>query len=222
MTDANASWNFYFRYTNIFTFPYVLLFSVFLNQWQYFVLKEKSQNTLFYEMTNSWSKGGCWWFMAFDASFNNISVMSWLSVLLVKETGEPVENHWQTFITSPWTGFKLTTSVPLISTKWTITSHPKSLNLKMTCLSIMWQVGGRGMVFNTTFNDWVWNESVIWWQQWGLKQWKIKIIWTTRSNYNFVIIHGKRGVELNNVSHNSLERKNALHYWILLPFVLHF
>jgi hypothetical protein len=35
------------------------------------------------------------WFMVFNATFNNISVMSWLSVLLVEEleTGVPVENH---------------------------------------------------------------------------------------------------------------------------------
>ena len=29
----------------------------------------------------------------FNATFNNISVISWLSVLLVKETGVPRENH---------------------------------------------------------------------------------------------------------------------------------
>jgi len=29
----------------------------------------------------------------FDATFNNISVISWWSVLLVEETGVPVENH---------------------------------------------------------------------------------------------------------------------------------
>ena len=29
----------------------------------------------------------------FDATFNNISVMSWRSVLLVEETGVPGENH---------------------------------------------------------------------------------------------------------------------------------
>jgi hypothetical protein len=35
------------------------------------------------------------WFMVFNATFNNISVMSWLSVLLVEEleTGVHVENH---------------------------------------------------------------------------------------------------------------------------------
>jgi len=32
-------------------------------------------------------------FMMFNATFNNISVISWLSVLLVGETGVPVENH---------------------------------------------------------------------------------------------------------------------------------
>jgi hypothetical protein len=40
--------------------------------------------------------------MVFKATFNNISVISWLSILLVEETGVPVENyrpvasHWQT------------------------------------------------------------------------------------------------------------------------------
>ena len=38
---------------------------------------------------------GCgWlWFMVFNATFNNISVISWWSVLLVDETRVPGENH---------------------------------------------------------------------------------------------------------------------------------
>ena len=42
------------------------------------------------------------WFMALNATFNNISVISWRSVLLVEETGIPGENrrpvasYWQT------------------------------------------------------------------------------------------------------------------------------
>ena len=42
------------------------------------------------------------WFMVFNATFNNISVIPWRSVLLVGETGVPEENHrpvakhWQT------------------------------------------------------------------------------------------------------------------------------
>ena len=41
-------------------------------------------------------------FMVFNAIFNNISVISWQSVLFVKESGVPGENHipstshWQT------------------------------------------------------------------------------------------------------------------------------
>jgi uncharacterized membrane protein len=34
------------------------------------------------------------WFVVFNATFNNISVLSWWSVLLVEETGVPGENHW--------------------------------------------------------------------------------------------------------------------------------
>ena len=42
------------------------------------------------------------WFMVFNANFNNISVISWRSVLLVEETGvpgkkhRPAASHWQT------------------------------------------------------------------------------------------------------------------------------
>ena len=32
---------------------------------------------------------GLVWYMVFNATFNNISVISWRSVLLVEETGEP-------------------------------------------------------------------------------------------------------------------------------------
>ena len=43
---------------------------------------------------------GLWlWFMVFNATFKNISVISWRSVLLVEETGEnyrPVVSHGQT------------------------------------------------------------------------------------------------------------------------------
>jgi hypothetical protein len=36
---------------------------------------------------------GLVWFMVFNATFNNISVISWWSVLLVEETGVPGENY---------------------------------------------------------------------------------------------------------------------------------
>ena len=45
----------------------------------------------------------------FNATFNNISLISSRPVLLVEETGVPGENH-QT-VTSHWGGFKLTTLV---------------------------------------------------------------------------------------------------------------
>ena len=37
--------------------------------------------------------GGFGWVMVFTATFNNISVISWRSVLLVEEIGVPEENH---------------------------------------------------------------------------------------------------------------------------------
>ena len=66
------------------------------------------------------------WVMVFNATFNNISVISWQSALLMEETGVPRENHrhvaihWptlshnvvlSTLYTSLWAGFKLTTLV---------------------------------------------------------------------------------------------------------------
>jgi len=32
--------------------------------------------------------------MVYNATFNNISVISWRSVLLIGKTGVPKENHW--------------------------------------------------------------------------------------------------------------------------------
>ena len=60
--------------------------------------------------------------MVFNATFNNISAISWRSVLLVEETGEPWRQpqiclkllanfitYYCIEYTSPWTGFELTT-----------------------------------------------------------------------------------------------------------------
>jgi hypothetical protein len=63
--------------------------------------------------------------MVFNATFNNISVISWWSVLLVEETGETCHKSLKNFFRqccieyiSPWTGFKLTTLV-VIGTDYT-------------------------------------------------------------------------------------------------------
>ena len=46
----------------------------------------------------NWNKKYGWFglvrFMMLTATFNNISVISWRSVLLVEEPGVPGENHW--------------------------------------------------------------------------------------------------------------------------------
>jgi hypothetical protein len=58
--------------------------------------------------------------MVFSTTFNNISVISWLSVLLVKETWVPKENHrpvashWQTLLSH-----NIVLSTPRLSRIWT-------------------------------------------------------------------------------------------------------
>ena len=59
---------------------------------------------ILYEMV--WLVG----FILFKATSNNISVISWRSVLLVDETGGPRENHWPV-ASNCQTRFELTTSV---------------------------------------------------------------------------------------------------------------
>jgi hypothetical protein len=62
--------------------------------------------------------------MVFNVTFNNISIISWLSVLLVEETGVPGENHRPDtdklyhiiLYTLPVSRFELTTSVVIGTT----------------------------------------------------------------------------------------------------------
>jgi hypothetical protein len=66
-------------------------------------------------------------FMVFTANLNNISVISWRSILLVGDTGVPGENHrpaasqWQTLshyvyrVHLCWEGFELTMLVVIVT-----------------------------------------------------------------------------------------------------------
>jgi len=47
-------------------------------------------NTIWRKTIGGWFMA---WFRVFNATFNNISDISWRSVLLVEETGVPGENH---------------------------------------------------------------------------------------------------------------------------------
>ena len=48
---------------------------------------------MFSKVTNTGLLGEGVRVMVFNATFNNISVISWWSVVLVEETGVPGENH---------------------------------------------------------------------------------------------------------------------------------
>jgi hypothetical protein len=58
-----------------------------------FVTKNMKQIKLFNTSRHFYSHIGLVWFMVFNATFNNISLISWQSVLLVEETRVPGENH---------------------------------------------------------------------------------------------------------------------------------
>ena len=65
-------------------------------------LSVSSNNSQVNDIDNSLKtlNGGLLWLMVFNATFNNISVISWRSVLLVEETGEnhlPVVSYRQTY-----------------------------------------------------------------------------------------------------------------------------
>jgi len=58
-----------------------------------FLLSDKHFFYYQYYFSYIYTGGGLIWFLVFNASFNNISAISWWSVLLVEETGVPRENH---------------------------------------------------------------------------------------------------------------------------------
>jgi hypothetical protein len=98
--------------------------------------------------------------MVFNATFNNISVISWRSVLLVEETGVPGENHrplashWQTLshneYISPWTGSDLTTLV-VIGTDYT--GSCKSNYQIITTTTAHWREERNLTLFSFKFYD---------------------------------------------------------------------
>ena len=91
--------------------------------------------------------------MVFNATFNNISVISWWSVLLVEETRLPRENQWpvashgQTLshnqccneYISPWTRFEITT---YNSSKMVLKWHLAKINVKrsLTKMIMEWSI----------------------------------------------------------------------------------
>ena len=92
-----------------------------------------------FQLMYNYNEGLGFGFMVFNATFNNISVISWRSVLLVEETGVPEENHlpvashWQILshnvvsieYSSPWMALKLTTHAQIIVNPITMRSQPR-------------------------------------------------------------------------------------------------
>ena len=73
--------------------------------------------------------------MVFNTTFNNISVISWRSDLLVEETGVPGENrrpaasHWQTLL------HNVASSTPSLSRIWTCNVSGEGIDCIGSCKS---------------------------------------------------------------------------------------
>jgi hypothetical protein len=103
--------------------------------------------------------------MVFNATFNNIWVVSWWSVLLVEETQVPRENNrpttskWQTLshlryikYTSPWAGFK---------PRCIFITTPFRLNRRSCLLSESGNATFRSYVQTTCVSNWlIWKQKV--------------------------------------------------------------
>ena len=118
------------------------------------ILKVISRHSTSYLSCIQWKVG----VMVFNTTFNNISVISWLSDLLVEETGVPRENHrpvtshWQMLSHNavsniPRTGFELTTLV-VISTDCTVNPTTMRSQPRWACIQWKGNINHDGPAFN--------------------------------------------------------------------------
>ena len=112
--------------------------------------------------------------MEFNATFNNISVISWVSVTLVEDTAVLRENHW--LVTSQWqtlshnvvsrtpflSGLELAT-LDVIGTHW-IGSFKSNYHMitSTTAMNMFWLIDWLNwfLVFNATFSN---ISAISWW-----------------------------------------------------------
>jgi hypothetical protein len=94
--------------------------------------------------------------MVFNATFNNISVISWRSVLLVEETGVPGDINFYFSLVLYWISDQTHgqyTSICIVKEPYEV--------IDILCLQLSWKcLFWSLMVFNATFN----NISVISWR----------------------------------------------------------
>ena len=117
--------------------------------------------------------------MVFNATFNNISVISWWSVLLVEETGVRRENHKSAgtdklyhimLYTLPWAVVKPTTSVMialiayLVVNPTTIPSQPRRshLELELCTITLKYRKTLRAGLPSVLMHTKVWKNIMSW------------------------------------------------------------
>ena len=78
------------------------------------------------------------WFMAFNATFSNISCISWHSVLLLEEIGVPGENHRP--VASHW--HQKSDNMPLYLCQFILSSHIYLVKNIFKCWSVLFFICG--------------------------------------------------------------------------------
>ena len=96
----------YTMYDSATNYSWPIMYTVLVNQIKITSLTYPPLLIICYDISVKRSKWEMWYylvwfrFMVFNTTFNNISVISCQSVLLVEETGVPGENHWS--VASHW------------------------------------------------------------------------------------------------------------------------
>ena len=107
--------------------------------------------------------------MVFNATFSNISVISWLSVLLMDHTGVPGENHrpaashWQILLMDH-TGVPGENHRPAAS-HWQILlmDHTGIPGENHRPAASHWQIVSHNVVSSTLYHEWNSNSQLNWW-----------------------------------------------------------